>query len=469
MVIGDIIAIVTSFLYAYLIRTHIDSRPYYFVSNPGKFILAIMALLPIWIFILFAFGLYSKRIIMDRSKLPEIWRLFVASIVGVMSIITVDFFLDSNLFPVRPIALYAVLTNFMSLVIIRSIIKAVRKRVLRKKIGLKKVLIVGNSINTSRLISNIVDYPEEGYRLVGVVSKVSLIPKDFRYLRFPSLKQALENTKPDYIFQTDEKSTDYVYKQAVDRHLYYYFVPTEANLSQHIGELELIGNTPVILVKSTPLIGGAKAIKRFMDIVLGGLVFLLALIPMAIIYLAQKLINPKAPALYTQTRLTRFNEKIKIYKFRSIKSEYSGMSPEDAFKKMKKQGIITNPRTLAKEYRKNGDYLENDPRMTKLGDFLRKTSLDELPQLINVLKGDISLVGPRALVPGELKNYGDRSLLLSVKSGLTGLAQVSGRRDISFAERRALDIYYVQNWSVRLDLTILIRTITAVITGKGAK
>lgn len=469
MVIGDIIAIVTSFLYAYLIRTHIDSRPYYFVSNPGKFILAIMALIPIWIFILFAFGLYSKRIIMDRSKLPEIWRLFVASIVGVMSIITVDFFLDSNLFPVRPIALYAVLTNFMSLVIIRSIIKAVRKCVLRKKIGLKKVLIVGNSINTSRLISNIVDYPEEGYRLVGVVSKVSLIPKDFRYLRFPSLKQALENTKPDYIFQTDEKSTDYVYKQAVDRHLYYYFVPTEANLSQHIGELELIGNTPVILVKSTPLIGGAKAIKRFMDIVLGGLIFLLALIPMAIIYLAQKLINPKAPALYVQTRLTRFNEKVKIYKFRSIKPEYSGMSPEDAFKKMKKQGIIRNPRTLAKEYRKNGDYLENDPRMTRLGDFLRKTSLDELPQLINVLKGDISLVGPRALVPGELKNYGDRSLLLSVKSGLTGLAQVSGRRDISFAERRALDIYYVQNWSVRLDLTILIRTITVVITGKGAK
>jgi undecaprenyl-phosphate galactose phosphotransferase len=206
-----------------------------------------------------------------------------------------------------------------------------------------------------------------------------------------------------------------------------------------------------------------------MDIVLGGLIFIIALIPMFLIYLAQKLTNPKAPALYVQTRLTRFNEKVKIYKFRSIKPEYSGMSPEDAFKKMKKQGIIRNPRTLAKEYRKNGDYLENDPRMTRLGDFLRKTSLDELPQLINVLKGDISLVGPRALVPGELKNYGDRSLLLSVKSGLTGLAQVSGRRDISFAERRALDIYYVQNWSVRLDLTILIRTITTVITGKGAK
>lgn len=86
---------------------------------------------------------------------------------------------------------------------------------------------------------------------------------------------------------------------------------------------------------------------------------------------------------------------------------------------------------LIKEYRENGDMIPNDPRITKLGKFLRATSLDELPQLFNVVRGDISLVGPRALVPGELRHYGDRSLLLSVKSGLTGLAQVSGRRDIS--------------------------------------
>ena len=462
MIIGDIIAIVTSFLYAYLIRIHIDSRPYYFVANPGNFTLAIMTLIPIWIFILFAFGLYSRKIVMDRSRIPEIWRLAVASIIGVMSLITVDFFLDTNLFPVRPIALYAMLTCFVSLVIIRGIIKSVRRHVLRKKIGLRKVLVVGNNPNTSRLISSIIGFPEEGFRLVGVVSRASLIPKDLRFLRFSSLKQALERTKPDIIFQTDEKSIEYVYKQATDRHIYYYFTPTETGLSQHMGELELVGNTPVILVKATPLIGGAKAIKRTMDILLGGIILILALIPMAIIWVAQKLTNPKAPAIYSQTRLTRFNRKVKIYKFRSMKPEYCGLSPEDAFRKMRRKKLV-------KEYRKNGDYLENDPRITKLGDFLRKTSLDELPQLINVVKGDISLVGPRALVPGELKNYGDRSLILSVKSGLTGLAQVSGRRDISFSERRSLDIYYVQNWSVRFDLQILMRTIKAVITGKGAK
>ena len=470
LIIGDIIAIVTSFLYAYLIRIHFDTRPYYFESNPGQFVLATSILLPIWIFILFALGLYDKNIILNRSKTSETLRLLTASVIGVMSIITVDFFLKSDLFPVRPIALYAMLTCFLSLVAMRAIIKKARSLILREKIGLQKVLIIGDSENTARLITNILGYPEEGYRIVGVVSKASLIPKDLRKkIRFSSLKQALLKTKPDIIFQTDEKRVEYVYKQAVDRHILYYFVPTESGLSHHLGELELIGNTPAILVKATPLIGGAKVLKRATDVILGGIVFLLALIPMVVILIIQKILNPKSKALYCQIRLSRFNKKVKIYKFRSMKPEYSGLTPEQAFLKMQKQGIIKNAKKYIDDYRKNGDYLENDPRITRFGDFLRKTSLDELPQLFNVLKGDISLVGPRALVPGELKNYGDRSLLLSVKSGLTGLAQVSGRRDISFKERRALDIYYVENWSMRLDLQILMRTIKIVLTRRGAK
>lgn len=142
--------------------------------------------------------------------------------------------------------------------------------------------------------------------------------------------------------------------------------------------------------------------------------------------------------------------------------EYSGMSPEAAFEKMGRPELI-------EKYRKNGDYLEDDPRITRIGRFIRRTSLDELPQIINILKGDISIVGPRALVPGELRDYGDRSLLLSVKSGLTGLAQVSGRRNISFTERRALDIYYIQNWTIFMDIHILLKTIAVVLRGEGAK
>ena len=152
-----------------------------------------------------------------------------------------------------------------------------------------------------------------------------------------------------------------------------------------------------------------------------------------------------------------------------MKTAYSGMTPEEAFAKMEKEGKIASAAKLSQQYRKNGDFLACDPRITRIGKFFRATSLDELPQLFNVLRGDISLVGPRALVPGELRNYGDRSLLLTVKSGLTGLAQVSGRRDISFDERRSLDLYYIQNWSVLFDLQIMLQTIRAVIFQKGAK
>lgn len=124
---------------------------------------------------------------------------------------------------------------------------------------------------------------------------------------------------------------------------------------------------------------------------------------------------------------------------------------------------------LSKIYRENGDYLPKDPRNTAFGRFLRASSLDELPQLFNVIKGDLSLVGPRALIPQELDVYAKKHTILSVKSGLTGLAQVSGRRDISFEERRKLDLYYVQNWSFWLDIMILFKTIRVVLDRTGAK
>jgi UDP-galactose-lipid carrier transferase len=189
---------------------------------------------------------------------------------------------------------------------------------------------------------------------------------------------------------------------------------------------------------------------------------ILAAIPMAVIWLISKLSDPKHSPIYKDERLTRYNRKFKCYKFRSMKPEYSGMTAEEAFTKMGKANLI-------KKYRADGDYMKNDPRITKLGHFIRKTSLDELPQLFNILKGDISLIGPRALLPGELRNYGDRSLILTVKSGLTGLAQVSGRRDIPFEERRALDIYYVMNWSLAMDAQIFFKTIATVLKRDGAK
>ena len=132
------------------------------------------------------------------------------------------------------------------------------------------------------------------------------------------------------------------------------------------------------------------------------------------------------------------------------------MSPEAGFAKMGRP-------ELAKQYRANGDQLDDDPRFSRLGKFMRATSLDELPQAWNVIHGEISLVGPRALDVFEMEKYDKKNLILSVKSGLTGLAVVSGRHAMSFEERRKLDLYYVQNWSFWLDMTILLKTVRVIL------
>ncbi|MDQ3159358.1 MAG: sugar transferase, partial [bacterium] len=171
-------------------------------------------------------------------------------------------------------------------------------------------------------------------------------------------------------------------------------------------------------------------------------------------------VSDPGPIFFRQERITRYGNKFRIFKFRTMYKKFSGTTPEEAFEMIDKPG-------LAKKYRDQGDQLQRDPRVTPFGRFLRRTSLDELPQLFNVIKGDISLVGPRALIPQEIEGAEGKHRIISVKSGVTGLAQVSGRRNISFEERRKLDVYYVQNWTFWMDVVILFKTIRVIITGSG--
>ena len=463
LIMGDALAIVFSFAFSYYYRTHIDTRPYYFTSEIRDFILTNILLLPIWLVILTSLGLYSRRILKRRGL--EYWRLFLASILGVMTIITYDFFATAyvtrgSLFPVRTIALYAIIFNFIVLIITRTIIRGIRQFLLRRNMGLIRTVIVGNSDNTTQLLQGIT--ADSGFKVVGVVANNKYVPEEWRKRQYNDLEVALTRLRPHAIIHTGSKNIEATNKAAIDHHALYYYSPAEDSIIVQSGNVEFVAAVPIILIRTTPLSGGAKIYKRIMDIILGLILTLMAAIPMLIIYIIQKIIEPKAPAIYKDTRLTRYNREFPLLKFRSMKQEYCGMTAEQAFKKMGKP-------ELSEKYRKQGDYIKNDPRYTKFGSWLRKTSLDEIPQFINVLKGDISLIGPRALQPVELKNYGDRGLLLSVKSGLTGLAQVSGRRNISFNERRALDIYYVQNWTPALDAQIFFRTVTSVLHHDGAK
>ena len=462
LIVGDAVALIFSFAFAYFVRVHVDPRPYVFESQLFEFTMTIIWLVPIMLVILAALGLYKKSVFLGKSRLPERGRLVLAAVLSVAALIVYDFFKGDNLFPVRVMAVMAMVFSFAFLLFERIVIRFLIRQIFKKDYATKRVIIIGNSKNTGYLADYISAQPEAGYRVAGIVASRKYIPEDLRKHQYSSLKDALKKCRADVVFQTDEKSTEYVYRQAINKHLMYYFVPSETSLSSHFGEMELIGNVPAVSVRLTPLSGGWAVFKRAFDIVFSLVALVFAAIPMMITWVILKLSDVKAPAIYKDERLTQYNRRFKCYKFRSMKPEYSGMTAEEAFIKMGKPEMIKN-------YRKNGDYLKNDPRITKFGRFIRRTSIDELPQMFNILRGDISLIGPRALLPGELRDYGDRSLILSVKSGLTGFAQVSGRRDISFDERRALDIYYVMNWSLMLDTQIFFKTIASVLRRDGAK
>ena len=196
-------------------------------------------------------------------------------------------------------------------------------------------------------------------------------------------------------------------------------------------------------------------VKRFADIICSAIAIIL-LSPFFIIISIAIKATSKGPVIFVHNRVGKNGKKIGIYKFRSMV-----MNAEELIKEF-------TPEQKA-EFQKNFK-LENDPRITKIGKFLRKTSLDELPQLFNVLKGDLSLVGPRPIIQKETEIYGEyKKMLLSVKPGLTGFWAANGRSDTSYKRRRAMEIYYVKNRSLLFDIKIIFKTVISVFKGDGAK
>ena len=215
-----------------------------------------------------------------------------------------------------------------------------------------------------------------------------------------------------------------------------------AKLRLSSGAYTYIGRVPMLALMDRPLTDWDRVIKNIEDRVLGTLLFILAAPVMALVAFAIRL-DSKGPILFKQRRFGFNNELIEVLKFRSM---YTDMADASASK------LVT----------------KDDPRVTRVGRFIRKTSLDELPQLINVIKGEMSLVGPRPLPADDGDFLGDVRRRLLVRPGMTGLWQVSGRSDLSWDEAVRLDLYYVDNWSLAYDLSILWRTVGVVLARKGA-
>jgi len=216
---------------------------------------------------------------------------------------------------------------------------------------------------------------------------------------------------------------------------------------------------PLILmpVRTGLLRPGPRQLKRVVDMLLGA-ALLVAALPLGLLIALAIVLDSRGPVFFAQTRIGRRNRRFRLWKFRSM---------VDGADEMLRNQLAADP-DRAREWRL-ARKIKNDPRVTCAGRFLRRTSLDELPQLWNVLRGDMSLIGPRPIVREEVRRYGAAfALYQQVSPGLTGLWQVSGRNDTSYRRRVALDSRYIRTWTPILDLVILLKTVRVVLVGKGA-
>ncbi len=406
--------------------------------------------------IFFAAGLYSERlhiITLDQS-LVAIGAVTLAA----SSLVTINFMLLG--LPLQPAEMLRLwLTAAIALPAGRLLVAPIHSRALRK--GQKRrTLIVGSGMSAALVADKIQHHPELGLQVAGFIDdgpRRSVRGRHEPLLgNIRALVPVINTTEAEVVILAFVKN----HYQEILKALYQLEPRVEVLIMPRYYEF-LSASLAVEDLSGMPLLGMnrknpslfSSAFKRAEDLVVGGLMLTVALPLFPIIALAIKLDSP-GPVFYRGPRIGKDLREFTAYKFRSM-----GVGAETDTASHDK------PRDAAKR----GLKTETNPAVTRVGQFLRKSSLDELPQLINVLRGDMSLVGPRPPLPSEVSDYYEwQKKRLSVRPGLTGIWQVSGRSELPFDERVWLDFMYIDSWSPWLDFRILLQTVGAVISMRGA-
>ncbi|MDB5165286.1 MAG: Undecaprenyl-phosphate galactose phosphotransferase [Candidatus Saccharibacteria bacterium] len=466
LILIDAIILFLAFVVAYVLRVQYDPRPLVSEVYAREYFLSFLFIVPVWIGVFAALGLYRPSTY--NRRLVEWGKIALGSFVGILLVIGYEYISGSHLFPARLVAAYALLGSFLLIVLEREILRIARSFLFYFGKGTSRLLIIGDSLATKDIASELAETHKSGYQVVAIAGPKKLIPAGLEVIHFSSVEAALKNIKTlgiTTIIQTDlyasAERNQRILGAAQTHHISYNFIPGEAEFYAGKNTVDVFLGYPMISVSQTPLIGWGAIAKQIFDAI-ASLLLVIILSPLfLLLFILQKLFNP-GPAFYISHRLSQFSKPVRLIKFRSMDHRYGKKDAADEFRAMGRDD-------LAREYETNRK-VANDPRITRFGNFLRVTSLDELPQLLNVLKGDLSLVGPRPILPQEANFSPVRTALLhSVKSGVTGLWQVSGRSSLSFEERIELELFYAQNWSFWLDIKILFKTIGVVLRKTGAK
>ena len=464
---ADVLVLIVAFTVAYVLRVQNDPRPLLVPIYAQTYILTFLAILPFWILTFAALGLYESTTYSRR--LVEWTKIAIGSLIGILLVIGYEYVSGERVFPARLVTAYALVGSFLLLVFEREVMRFLKSLLFRFGRGTSRVLIIGNSSATKDIAFELSETKKSGYRVVAMNCPARLVPKSLKDVeQFTDTEQALAAIKRLHvttIIQTDlydsSERNQRILGAAQVNHINYNFIPGEAEFYSGKNTVDVFLGYPMISVSQTPLIGWGAIAKRVFD-TFTSIVLIVLLSPLLLLLIIlQKIFNP-GPVFYLSNRLSQFSKPVRLIKFRSMSAQYGKKDAAEEFEAMGRPD-------LAKEYRRDHK-VKDDPRVTRFGNFLRITSLDELPQVFNVLKGDLSLVGPRPILPQEVKfSDGKAALLHSVKSGVTGLWQVSGRSELSFDERIELETFYAQNWSFWLDIKILFKTIAVVIRKQGAR
>ncbi|MDR0887538.1 MAG: exopolysaccharide biosynthesis polyprenyl glycosylphosphotransferase [Candidatus Nomurabacteria bacterium] len=456
--IGDALLLVAAFIGAYILRVNLDPRPLLAPVFAHDFLISTLIITPFWLIIFATLGLYNPKT--SRKPFRFIPRIIFGTCLGMMALISFQYLFDLNIFPARLVIFYALVFTILAVIILRLIILFVARFFRRHH--QPRILLVGNSATTRDIAEQILTQPETGQVVATFGIKIDNIPD------FSDTDEVIKNLrklKLDSIIQTDVSARDRLAEQLLNasrnRFISYNFIAEEPEFYNSRNQAVINWGYPIVTISETPLVGWNLIVKRLFDLFWVIILSPIWLIVFAILVLCQKLFN-RGPIFFIQKRLGQYGKTFKLLKFRTMNQKFSGQDAIAIFEKMGRKD-------LANDYAKNRK-IAQDPRVdTLFGKFLRATSLDELPQILHILSGKMSIIGPRPILPDERDFYkSNDSVLFSIKPGLTSLASVSGRSNLPFAERVKLEIFYVSNWSIIFDIKIFFRTIKAVICRDGS-
>lgn len=420
-----------------------------------KFYLVIIAAS---VFFLQKYGLYNLEL--RESSLDELVKIGKAVIYSVVIVAALSYLFKLQVFSRFVFVTFTVVT-ITALWLWRLLKRAITLSLLKRGYFKKNLLIVGAGHVGQMVAEELTSCPELGYNVVGFADDdPGKQQQSFGGVRVlcgsKSLAETVAKNGISEILITipsERELIQDIITQCRRQDVQIRIVPEMFNLVTTSVEVGQLGPVPYMRIVKTPMRGAPLVLKRLFDVVVS-LFGLVLLSPVLIITAVAIKLDSPGPVIFKQKRIGKNGELFDFYKFRSMVVNAEELRAE-----------------LAAANEADGPVfkIREDPRVTRVGRFLRKYSIDELPQLFNVLKGDMSLVGPRPPLPGEVEEYGDLEWRrLEVIPGITGLWQVSGRSELSFKKWMELDIYYIENWSFWLDIKILLQTIPVVLTGKGA-